>query len=403
MKHVRFILPVLLILAVVTLACGLGRGEESPPQATEAPTVEGQPPVTEAAPEPTEAPVVETGQPPASGIAPEPTEAVPEPPEEPVEGDEGDTEEAELDLNSSMSSLDNLNSYRATFRFDWNGARDGEPVTGYMQMRSAFVREPPAQELHFKGQSTEGGEDQGLGEVSFIQVDDTAWFYEGESDQWMQVPAGSLDFSEGLFFRPEDLLNNFDIERARRSVLPTERNGVPCYVHTFDERDFDLTDAQEGDAVVRAKGEVCVAVDGDYVVQMVVDADFRYTNPEEVFDEGNIRMTLDISDVNQPITIALPAGVEAQAGGREDIPMLPDADIEFATAEFITYKTTSSVEEAAGFYQDAMPANGWMAEESNMIMADTAILTYNKGTESASIVIGADENGTNVMVSIGPQ
>jgi len=403
MKHVRFILPVLLILAVVTLACGLGRGEVSLPQATEAPTVEGQPPVTEAAPEPTEAPVVETGQPPATGTAPEPTEAVPEPPEEPVEGDEGDTEEAELDLNSSMSSLDNLNSYRATFRFDWNGARDGEPVTGYMQMRSAFVREPPAQELHFKGQSTEGGEDQGLGEVSFIQVDDTAWFYEGESDQWMQVPAGSLDFSEGLFFRPEDLLNNFDIEKARRSVLPTERNGVPCYVHFFDERDFDLTDAQEGDAVVRAEGEVCVAVDGDYVVQMVVDADFRYTNPDQVFDEGNIRMSLDISDVNQPITIDLPAEAEAQATGRQDIPMLPDADVEFATAEFITYKTASSVEEAAGFYQDAMPANGWMAEESNMIMADTAILTYNKGTESASIVIGADENGTNVMVSVGPQ
>lgn len=396
MKHLRFILPILLILAVVTLACGLGRGEESLPRATEAPTVEAQPPVAESAPEPTEAPAVETEQPPA-------TEAAPEPTEEPAERDEGDTEEAELDLNNSMSSLHNLNSYRTAFRFDWNGARDGEPVTGYMQMRSAYVREPPAQELHFEGQGTEGGVDQGLGEVSFIQVGDTAWFYEGESDQWMQVPAGSLDFSEGLFFRPEDLLNNFDIGKARRSLLPTERNGVPCYVHTFDERDFDLTDAQEGDAVVRAAGEVCVAVDGDYVVQMVVDADFRYTNPEQVFDEGNIRMTLDISDVNQPITISLPAGAEAQAGGREDIPMLPDADIEFATAEFITYKTASSVEEAAGFYQDAMPANGWTAEESNVIMADTAILTYNKGTESASIVIGADENGTNVMVSIGPQ
>lgn len=403
MKHLRFILPVLLILAVVSLACGLGRGEESPPQATEAPTVEAQPPVTEAAPEPTEAPIVETEQPPATEAAPGPTEAALEQTEEPAERDEGDTEEAELDLNNSMSSLGNLNSYRTAFRFDWNGARDGEPVTGYMQMRSAFVREPPAQELHFEGRSTEGGVDQGLGEVSFIQVGDTAWFYEGESDQWMQVPAGSLDFSEGLFFRPEDLLNNFDIQKARRSPLPTQRNGVPCYVHTFDERDFDLTDAQEGDAVVRAAGDVCVAVEGDYVVQMVVDADFRYTNPEEVFDEGNIRMTLDISDVNQPITISLPADAEARAGGREDIPMLPDADIEFATAEFITYKTASSAEEAAGFYQDAMPANGWTAEESNMIMADTAILTYNKGTESASIVIGADENGTNVMVSIGPQ
>ena len=164
-----------------------------------------------------------------------------------------------------------------------------------------------------------------------------------------------------------------------------------------------MTDAPEGDAVVRAEGEVCVAVDGDYVVEMVVDADFRYTDPEEVFDDGNIRMTLDISDVNQPITIDLPADAEAQAGGREDIPMLPDADVEFATAEFITYKTTSSVEDPAGFNQDAMPANGWTPEESTKIMAETAILTDNKGAEAASIIIGADEIGTNVMVSIGPQ
>lgn len=393
MRQLRIILPILLILVLATLACGLdlgkiksavGQGEEPAPQATEAPPVAE---VTEAA--------GGEAQPPAA----EATEAPPPATEVPAEGATGEgEEETSIDLDTSISSLENLNSYRVAFRFDWNGTKGGQPVTGYMEMHSAFVREPPAQELHFEGQGFEAGEDQGLGKVSFIQVGDTAWFYESESDSWMQVPAGSLDFSEGLFFKPEDLLKDFDISKGRRSLLPQEVNGVQCYKYTFDEKDFDLS--AEGEEVIRAQGEVYVAVDGGYVVRLVIDADFRYADPEEIFEEGNIRMTFDISDVNQPITIEPPAEAEAQPAGRDDVPMLPDAQVEFSSAEFISYRTASNVEGAAQFYESEMPNNGWTAEEGNMIMAESAFLNYNKGSETASVIIGTDENGTNVLISI---
>jgi hypothetical protein len=398
MRHFRIVLLVVIIMAMATLACGLNLGRSKPsepPPAAEALPTEASPPAVEATPQPTEAPASEAEQPPATQAPSE------EPTEAPPESDEGDTIETELDLDSSVSGLQNLNSYRATFRFDWNGTKNGEPVTGFMEMRSAFVREPAAQELYFKGQGFEEGEDQGLGEVAFIQVGDTAWFYESESDTWMQVPAGSLDFAEGLFFQPQDLLQDFDVTKGHRNPVPKQVNGVPCHVYTFDEQDFDLT--QEGSTVLSADGEVCVAVDGGYVVQLLVDADFRYSDPEEVFEEGNVIMTFDISDVNQAITIEPPAEAKAQTGDRDDIPMLSDAEVDFASGEIISYRTASSVADAASFYQDEMPKNGWTADEGNMIFDENALLHYDKGSESADIIIGSEENGTTVVITISQE
>lgn len=400
MRSFRVVLLVLVVLTMATLACGLKLGRSAPaggdegaaPQATEVPPQE-LPSGAEATAQPAEAPVGETGQPPATQAPPVATEA-------PAESEGGQLEEAELDLNTSVSGLETLSSYRAAFRFDWNGTKGGQPVTGFMEMRSAFVREPAAQELYFEGQGFEAGEDQGLGKVAFIQVGDTAWFYEGESDSWMQVPAGSLDFATGLFFQPQDLLQDFDVIKGRRSPVPRQVNGVQCQVYKFNEKDFDLT---TGGDVTRADGEVCVAVDGGYVVQLVVDADFRYTDPEEVFEEGNIKMTFDITEVNQPISIEPPAEAEAQAGGREDVPMLPDADVEIASPGFISYRTASSVSEAAQFYQDEMPGRGWTADEGSMIFDENALLHYNKGSETADVIIGRDENGTSVLITIGQE
>jgi hypothetical protein len=403
MRHLRIILLPSLILALATLACGLGgtgtadQGARTPASQAGATLPAGNTPVAPVpatpAPEPPPAPPTQAA-PQAAPTAPaEVTEAL-------AEAAQGDAEEAALDLNSSMTGLENLNSYRAAFRFDWNGTKAGQPVTGYMQMRSAFVREPAAQELHFEGQGLAAGQDQGLSQVAFVQVGNTAWFYESESDTWMQVPAGNLDFAQGLFFKPEDLVGNFDVSQGRRSSLPQEVNGVPCYQYTFNEQDFDRADLPEGDQVIRAQGQVCVAVEGNYVVSLAIDADLRYADPSQVFEEGNMQMTFEISDVNQPLTIEPPAEAQGQTAGRQDIPMLPDAQVELSSPGLVSYGTASSVADAARFYQAEMPKQDWIAAEGNKVLDSNAVLNYNKGSETANIVIGSDESGTKVWISI---
>jgi hypothetical protein len=368
MKQLRIILPVLLILTLASLACGLNlgktepasSGEEPAAQATETSSTEGQPAPAEPAQEQAQPSEAE------SAAAEEATEA-------PAESAPGDAEEAPLDLNTSISGLETLNSYRNTFRIDWNGTKGGEPVTGFLAMNGAYVREPPAQEIHFEGQGSFVGEDQGPSNVTFIQVGDTAWFYESESD------------------------------KGQRSLLPQEVNGVQCYKYTFDEKDFisqeDLTQGE----VTRAKGEAYIAVDGGYVVRFNVDADVRYTDPDQVFQDGTMTMAFDVFDINQPITIEPPAEAKAQAGGREDIPMLPDAQVEFSSAGMTSYRTGSSVEEAAQFYEDGMPKNDWKAGEGNTILPEGTFLSYTKEGETATVIIGTDENGTSVLITVAKE
>lgn len=388
MKHLRIILLVLLSLTLVTLACGLNLGKTEPAGSDEGPGAQPLP--------------AEATQDEVQPSAPEP--AMEATTEAPAESAEGAVEEAPLDLGSSISGLENLNSYRNTLRVDWKGTKEGEPVTGYLSMSGAYVREPSAQEIHFEGQGLATGEDQGLGKVSFIQVGDTAWFYESESGTWAQLPAGSLDFEGGFFFAPEEFLSEFDAGKGRRSLLPQAINGVQCYKYTFNEKDLAEGDPTQGQ-VTRAQGEVYVAVDGGYVVRMVLDADMRYTDSEQAFafEEGSIQMTFDIFDINQPVTIEPPAEAEAQAAGREDIPVLPDAQVEFSSAGTISYRTASSVEEAAQFYEDEMPQNGWTAQEGNAILAESAFLSYTKDGETATAFIGTDENGTNILISVAQE
>jgi hypothetical protein len=395
MKHLRLVLLAGLVLAMTTLACGIGRRAtneqaEAPPQPTEAAAAQVVPESVEVTESAMEQPVA---------TEPAPT-SEPAPPAD-NSADQGG-EEA-LDLVGSISGLANLNSYRAVFRFDWTGTKDDQPVQGYMQMNSAFVRQPPAQELHFEGQGLDSSADQGLGKVSFIQVGDKAWFYESNSDSWMQVPAGSMNFAEGLFFKPEDLLSDYDIAKAQRSSSPQQVNGVQAYKYTFDENDFDLPSLAAGEVVQRADGEVYVAVDGGYVVKLTIDADLSYTDSSEMFQQGNVKMTFDISDINQPITIEPPAEAEAQTAGRDDIPMLDDANVDFSSGEFISYQTGSSVKDAAQFYEGGMPENGWTADESNMTLDDSAILNYNKDGETANVIVSSDDNGTCVLITISKE
>jgi hypothetical protein len=47
-----------------------------------------------------------------------------------------------------------------------------------------------------------------------------------------------------------------------------------------------------------------------------------------------------------------------------------------------------------------MPKQDWIAAEGNKVLDSNAVLNYNKGSETANIVIGSDESGTKVWISI---
>ncbi len=394
MNRLRFVLLAVLVLALASLACGLNLGNTSSNQ-------EATPQATKAAGEATKpaAATKSAAEPATPEPAAKPTEKAAEPAATPAQGG---GEEAQLDLKSSVSSVQNLSSYRVGFRFDWKGTKAGQPVDGYIDMRSAFVREPAAREMQLEAKGMDQSSAQTPTKFSFIQVGDTSWMYESQSNTWMQLPAGESSFADG-FFKPEDLMSSFDVNKGQRSLLPEDVNGVSCYKYTFTEKDFA---SDVGESVKNATGEAYIAVDGGYVVKMTINGDVSYSaDKNQMFDEGTIKLVFDLSDINKPITVEPPAEAKAQAGGRADIPKTPDAKIELSTGEMMSYRTASSVKDAANFYETEMPNNGWTAGENNkdLIMDESAILSYTKAGETANVIVGKDDKGTSVMISISKE
>ncbi len=402
----RAFLPVIVVLAMLVLACsvcgdlgGLRSGiselqEQATSLATHIPEKET-----------IEALIEEIEEPEASEevTQPEAIEAPGKDIEEPAaEQDlEGETEEVPLDLDMSMSGLEDLNSYRSDMYVKWEGTEGGEPVTGSLSVKSAFVREPPAYEMHIEGQGFEGDTDQGLGKVSFITIGDSTWFYEGETDTWMQMPSGDSGFDEGFFFAPQDFFSEFDTSTGKRSLVPQKVNGVQCYKYTFTEKDLQVEDPEEGE-IVRAQGEAFVAVDGGYMVKLDMEVEMTSKVGDEfaAFEEGTIEMEFEVYDINQPIVIEPPAEAEEQAKEREDIPMLPDAEIQFSSPDFITYETASSVKDATEFYEKEMVKQGWESSGDSFVMEDMAMLNFEKDGATASIMISAADEGTDVMITV---
>jgi hypothetical protein len=310
-------------------------------------------------------------------------------------------------LDFSLESLKDLTSYRSTLDVKWNGTKDDKPVEGHLSVRHAFVREPAAYEMHLEGAGYLGGSvDEKPMKVSFYQIGDQTWFYTSENDSWMQVPSGQMDFQKSfLEFSPATILPGFSAnQELKHDPKVREVNGVACYQYAFTEKDIAPGESEER-AITRAQGEAFVAVDGGYIVKLTVDADINAPLGDDLFQKGTLNLSYDLSDINQPFTIELPPEAAAKAKGREDIPQLPDATIEFSTPDMVSYKTASSVKDAITFYETEMPKQGWqVSADETFKMEDMANLAFIKGTDKATVLImKEDTGGTNVMISVQPQ
>jgi hypothetical protein len=418
MKMKRAMLPVIVVVAMLLLACSVcgdignikSGVEEISKQATELATMlpdeEAIDGIIEEVTAPTEIPTEAMEEPAEEStkeaeVVEEPEEEMEEVVEEP---DTGGAVEEELDLDMSLSGLENLNSYRSMMYVEWEGTEGGEPSSGYLHIEYASVREPPAYEMHMTGEGFDAGGDMGLGTVSFVQVGETAYFYDGESGNWSQVPAGTFDFEEGFFFTPQDFMSGFSTSTGKRSLVPQSVNGVMCHKYTFSEKDLVSMSPDEGQ-ITRADGEAYVAVDGGYIVKLSVEIEMVAGSDEvATFDEGTIWMVFELSDINQPITIEAPEGVSDQPAGREDIPLMPDATEVSSSADFVTYATSSSLSDVTSFYESEMPANGWEASEESIKMEDMTWMDFTKNGETASIMVSimvsGDESSTSVVITI---
>jgi hypothetical protein len=393
MKSAKWMLAIalLVVLALSIAACG---GEE--PTAPPEPTKVVQEPTNTPVPEPTDTPL----PPPTDTPLPEPTDTpLPEPTEEPEES---------FDL-SMLEQPGDLDSFRSTMEVSWEATNaDGTEETGSFALVVEFVREPFAQHVIISGDMAEL-EEAGIpaGETLEMYVVEGT-MYINMFGSWMSGPAdeGGMDTDELAFVATGDLLE--ELKDAKYEGKETY-NGIETRHYSFDKDSFDMADLPEGAEIEEASGHIYIAVEGNYVVHMEMmmsGTNLALPTGEEgeVVQTGTFGITMDLSNINEPITIEVPEEAMEAGAPPEDLPIPADAEEVTSLMGMITFQSPSTPEEVAEFYQTGMPENGW-TEVSVDEMSGMYMLEYSKEGRTASfmITVDSDTGNTSVLITVSEE
>lgn len=323
-------------------------------------------------------------------------------------------EEVELNAENIRDTLQNLSSYRWQFNLSFDGVdSQGQSSQGQVEMLIESIKDPLTMHLRMRVEGQPAEELGGPIVVEMYNVDDVAYMQNPDDGSWFSFPAegGMTDFFEAGFFDPEEIIKLPD--NARRSSLPEEVNGISTWHYTFDEADVD----DENFSLDEAKGEIWVAREGGYPVKLVIEATGTSTNSDledQLFSSGTIKMTYELLDVNADFTIEVPEealSAESYGGGlfdstdttEIDLPVMADAEVEFALEGLVSYTVQGSITDVVEFYKAELPQQGWSLQADSEVVSDeTALMTFTQEGEELSLIVSKEEDGSlSVVLSTG--
>jgi hypothetical protein len=278
--------------------------------------------------------------------------------------------------------LANLSSYKATLKYSFDGTHAGQTQQWSKTYVMLTTKEPAARQLTIE----KAGDLSDLGADFMAEVDGAAYERRGEDACNATVIDPENSLAEQL--EPAGFLTGvIGADEAGAETV----NDVASDKYTFDERAF----GQLG--LAKSTGEMWVASEGDYIVKYLVttkgDADYFGEGIE-----GTLTWDYELTDVNQPVTFALPADCPA---GIVDVPLLADASDVLNMPSMLSYDTASSLTDAAAFYQKQIPDLGWTLIGEPDVTDTTALLSFTKGDQEMSVIITVGDTGTKVDIVLG--
>lgn len=283
-----------------------------------------------------------------------------------------------FDLDDPVIGLDGLSSYQATLALHFDGVRNGQPEEWSQTVQMRAVRGDSAfRQVIIENDGPVAGQ-------SFM-ADANGMRYE-QIDNGECRAESLADFEPlELDWEPAGLL--FPLHGAD-GAQPEQVNGLDAKHYTFDARALGESKLNE------AQGEVWLASDGGYVLRYVITK----TGGENYFGEGmEGSMTWDYSltDINQPLSLELPAGCPQ---GMVAAPLMPDAANVEQLPEVTHYTTSASVEQVLAFYAEELPALGWEVSGEPALAETTGLATYTLGDQQLTLFISSVETGRSVWL-----
>lgn len=284
-----------------------------------------------------------------------------------------------FNLLDTTAGLASLPSYKATLTISFDGIRDGQPSQWSKTYVMLTRRDTNSRQLTLE----KTGDLSDLDVVIMVEADGATYEKRGENACTATVIEEGNSLSEQL--EPAGLLNGvIGAEEAEAETV----NDIASDKYTFDESAFGQSD------IAQSTGEIWVASEGGYIVKYLLttkgDADYFGEGIE-----GTLIWNYELTDINVPITFALPDDCPA---GMVNAPLLPDAADVVNMPSLLTYTTVTSLADVAAFYQEQIPILGWTLLGEPTISDTAMVLTYTQGDQNLTVIITTDAGLTTVTI-----
>lgn len=287
-----------------------------------------------------------------------------------------------FNLPDATAGLAELSSYKSTLTLSFDGTEAGQPSQWSMTYVMLTGKESAERQLTIE----KTGDISDLDEVFMAEADGAAYEQRGENACNANVLEGGNSLSERL--EPAGFLNG--VIGADEAGVETV-NDVAANHFTFDERALGQLD------ITKSTGEMWVASDGGYIVRYLLTTNGNADYFGEGI-EGTLTWDYELTDVNQPVTFALPDDCPA---GMVDAPLLPDAANILNMPGILTYDTSTGLTEAAAFYQEQIPSLGWTLIGAPATAETNALMEFTQGDQILTVIITADAGVTTVNILLG--
>jgi hypothetical protein len=284
-------------------------------------------------------------------------------------------------LTDTTAGLADLSSYKATLTLSFDGTKTNQPSKWSKTYVMLVSKEPAARQLTIE----KTGDIADLSTVLMAEMDGAD--YERRGQESCLANAIVEGNSLGDQMEPAGFLAGvFGADTAGSETV----NGVKADHYTFDERALGQTN------LAKSTGDLWVASEGGYIVKYLLSTKATADYFGEGI-EGTLTKVYELTDVNKPVTMELPADCPA---GMVNAPKLPDASNILNMPSVLSYDTASSLADATAFYQKQIPDLGWKLLGTPDISDTSALLTFTQGDQEMTVIITAATEGTNVQIAL---
>jgi len=319
----------------------------------------------------------------------------------------------DVDFQVDVDAYSELESYRNEFVMTFKSA--DETTDGSMQVIQEVTADPSAQHVlmtimgMFPGadEMAEMMEDDQF-EVEVFVVADTQWLRFG--DMWIESSANDenafdIDSLGGL---NESLLdpNNLNELAAKNELkfMGKEKvNDVQTRHYHANYNSLWSTLGIGSGEVEGGEADIWIATESD-LPKFVVRMQFEVTGELDMDTEdagpanGTMTFNMDITNINQPLTIEVPAAA-LSSGPPEDIPDYPNALDRNAFGTMLVITTEDDEATVKAFYDAAFPENGWELSGDTFMGSSwtkdgrelSLMITYDEDSATTSIMIMLDD------------